>query len=125
VIVLILFLTGIAEGAVEYADRSHVIEAHAPGANAITVHVALAIAAAAVVIGVQVWRSRHPARRGPSPWAAPFSARALARVGGSIRSAGASQNLLRVLVAIVLLRRGPFSRTGSTASWPSTLVLSC
>jgi hypothetical protein len=74
--VLIVFLIGIAEGAVDYSRRSQVIEPHAPGTNSITVHVALAIAAAATVTGVQVWRSRHPARRGPSPWAAPFSASA-------------------------------------------------
>jgi hypothetical protein len=103
--VLILFLIGIAEGATEYIRRSHVIKPHAPGTNAITIHVALAIAAAATVIGVQVWRSRHPARRGPSPWAAPFSANALARLSRTIRSAGSAppQNMLRALAAMALL----------------------
>jgi hypothetical protein len=103
--VLTLFLIGIAEGAVQYARRSHVIEPQAPGTNAITIHVALAIVAAATVAGVQVWRSRHPARRGSSPWAAPFSASALARIGRTIRSAGRSfpQNMLRALATLVLL----------------------
>jgi hypothetical protein len=103
--VLTMFLIGIVEGAVDYARRSHVTEPHAPGTNAITIHVALAIAAAATVAGVQVWRSRHPARRGSSPWAAPFSARALARVGRTIRSAGTwpPQNMLRALATVVLL----------------------
>jgi hypothetical protein len=103
--VLALFLIGIAEGTVEYARRSHVIKTHAPGTNAITIHVALAIALAATVISVQVWRSRHPARRGHSPWAAPFSASALARLGRTIRSAGngSPQNILRALTMIALL----------------------
>jgi hypothetical protein len=102
--VLTMFLIGIAEGAVQYSRRSHVSEPHAPGTNSITIHVALAIAAAATVTGVQVWRSRHPARRGPSPWAAPFSASALARLGRTIQSAGwPPQNMLRALATMALL----------------------
>jgi hypothetical protein len=67
-----LFLIGVAEGATQYARRSSAIVRHVAGSNAITIHVVLAIAAAAAVIGIQARRSRRPAQRGPSPWAAPF-----------------------------------------------------
>jgi hypothetical protein len=67
---LALFLTGVAEGAVEYARRSPVIARHVAGSNAITLHVVLAIAAAAAVIGIQARRSRGPGPRRfpPAPW---------------------------------------------------------
>jgi hypothetical protein len=74
------FLFGVAQGAVAYVHRSAVAERHTAGTNAITIHVILAIAAAAVVIAVQVWRVRQPGRRGPSPWGAPFAARAMAKL---------------------------------------------
>ena len=101
-----LFLTGIAEGAGEYARRSPAIAKHIAGSNAITVHVALALAAAAAVVGIQARRARRPAQPGRSPWAAPFSANALKRLGRTIRfAAGPSlPNLARVIatVAVVL-----------------------
>jgi hypothetical protein len=98
------FLFGIAEGAVSYADRSPVMKAHVPGTNAITVHVVLAVAAALVVIVIQVWRSRRHLQGTPSPWAAPFSATAWARVRRTLRLAdGASaQNLARIIVMAAL-----------------------
>lgn len=65
----VLFVIGVAEGAVEYARRSPVAERHVAGTNAITVHVLVAIAAAVAVIGIQAQRSRQPpggdARPGP------------------------------------------------------------
>ncbi len=100
-----LFLIGVAEGAVGYASRSPVAERHVTGANAITVHVLVAVAAAATVIGIQARRSRRPAQRGPSPWAAPFSASALARLGRTIRFArGLSlPDLARVMATVPLV----------------------
>lgn len=85
---LALFLIGVAGGAVAYARRLAVSASHVAGSNAVTIHVVLAIAAIAVVAGVQAGRARRPGRRGPSPWAAPFSARAVARLGRTIRLAG-------------------------------------
>ena len=58
-----LFL-GIAKGAVEYARRSPVPEAHAPGTNAILVHGLLAVAVVVLVIAVQVRRAGRPGERG-------------------------------------------------------------
>jgi hypothetical protein len=84
----VLFALGIAKGAVEYARRSAVREAHVAGTNAVLVHVLLAAAVAALVIAVQVRRARRPGDRGPSPWAAPFSARAAARLARTFRFAG-------------------------------------
>ena len=102
---LALFLTGIAEGAAQYTRRSPVLERHVAGTNAITIHVLLAIAAAAAVISIQARRSRQPARRRHSPWAAPFSASALARLSRTIRFAhGLSlQNLARVMATVPLV----------------------
>lgn len=99
-----LFLIGLAEGAVEYAARSPVIARRVPGTNAITIHVLLAIAAAAAVISIQALRARHPAQRGPSPWTEPFSANALARLSQTIRFArGLSpQNLARAIATVLL-----------------------
>lgn len=112
--IFILFLIGMAEGAAEYASRSHVMEAQAPGTNLVPVFAGLGIATAAGVIGVQIWRSRQqPARRGSSPWAAPFSARALARLGRTLRSAGQGRTWhpLRALATaglLVILAYWPF-----------------
>jgi hypothetical protein len=102
---LALFLIGVAGGAVEYARRSPVIARHVAGSNAITIYVVLAIATAAAVIGIQARRSRWPAQRGRSPWAAPFSASALARLSRTIRFArGLSvRNLATVTVTVPLV----------------------
>jgi hypothetical protein len=83
-VLLASFLIGIVVGAVEYTHRSPAIERHMAGANAITVHVVLAIAAAAAVIGIQARRSRRPPQREYSPWAAPLSASALTRLSRTI-----------------------------------------
>jgi hypothetical protein len=101
----LLFLIGVAEGAAQYARRSSAIVRHVAGSNAITIHVVLAIAAAAAVIGIQAGRRRRPAERGPSPWAAPFSASALARLSRTIRFAhGLSlRNLARVIATVPLV----------------------
>jgi hypothetical protein len=102
---VVLSLLGIAKGAVEYAGRSAVLQAHVAGTNAILIHVLLAVAVAAIVLVIQVRRARRPAERGPSPWAAPFSARAAARVGRTLRFAqGRSlKNVARAVATAVLL----------------------
>ncbi len=112
-VLLASFLIGIAAGAVEYTHRSPAIERHVAGANAITVHVVLAIAAAAAVIGIQARRSRRPAQREYSPWAAPLSASALARLRRTILFAhGLSpRNLARVMATaplVLVLLYAPF-----------------
>jgi hypothetical protein len=102
----VLLAAGVAEGAADYARRSPRIEQHVAGTNAITVHLVLAAVAAAVVTGIQVRRSRQPARRrGPSPWAAPFSVTAASRLGRTIRlAAGPSlPNLARAVAAVPLV----------------------
>jgi hypothetical protein len=102
----VLLVTGIAEGAAEYAHRSPKIEQHVAGTNAITVHVLIAVAAAAAVIAVQARRSRQPARqRGPSPWAAPFSAGAVSRLLRTLRFAGGPSlpNLARAVATVPLV----------------------
>jgi hypothetical protein len=102
----VLLAAGIAEGAAQYAHRSPRIEQHVAGTNAITVHVVLAAAAAAVVIGIRVWRSRQPAsQRGPSPWAAPFSAIGVSRLRQTIRLAGGLSlpSLARAVAAVPLV----------------------
>jgi hypothetical protein len=100
-----LFLLGIAKGAVEYARRSPVLEAHAPGTNAILVHVLLAVAVAVTVIAVQVHRAGRPGERGTSPWAAPFSARAAARLGRTLWFAHrlSFTNVARFVVTVLLV----------------------
>jgi hypothetical protein len=88
----VLLAAGIAEGTEEYAHRSSTIERHVAGTNALTVHLLMAAAAAAAVVSIQARRSRQPAgQRGPSPWAAPFSAGAASRLRRTIRLAGASR----------------------------------
>jgi hypothetical protein len=101
----VLFLLGIAKGAVEYAQRSAIAQVHAPGTNAILIHVLLAAAVAVTVTAVQARRARGPGERGTSPWGAPFSARAAARLGGTLRFAhGRSlKNVARALAAVVLV----------------------
>lgn len=100
-----LFLIGVAEGAAQYARRSPAIVRHVAGSNAITIHVVLATAAAAAVIGIQARRPRRPAQREPSPWATPFSASALARLSRTIRFAhGPSlRNLATVMATVPLV----------------------
>jgi hypothetical protein len=102
----LLLAAGIAEGAQAYARRAPGIERHAAGTNAITVHLVLAAATATVVIAVQARRSRQPApRRGPSPWAAPFSADAVSRLLRTLRfAAGPSlPNLARAVATVPLV----------------------
>jgi hypothetical protein len=102
----VLLVAGIAEGAVDYARRSPKIEQHVAGTNAITLHVFVAVTAAAAVVSIQVRRSRQPAwRRGPSPWAAPFSAAAASRLRRTIRLAGGLSlpNLARAVAAVPLV----------------------
>jgi hypothetical protein len=102
---LALFLLGIAKGAVADAHRSLVPEPHTAGTNAITIQVLLAIATAVVVTAIEVRRSGRADGRGPSPWAAPFSAAAVTRLGRTFGFArGLSlPNAARVLVTVPLL----------------------
>jgi hypothetical protein len=97
------FLLGIAEGAVAYAHRSLVLARHAAGTNAITIHLILAAAAAAVVIAVQLRRSGPRARGGPSPWAAPFSGQAASRLLRALRPRSAAAAARAVPVALLTL----------------------
>lgn len=102
----VLLVAGVAEGAVDYARRSPKIEQHVAGTNAITVHVLLAVAAAAAVISIQARRPRQPARqRGPSPWTAPFTAGAASRLRQTIKLAGGPSlpNLARAVAAMPLV----------------------
>jgi hypothetical protein len=87
------------------------------GSNAILVHVVLAIAGAAVVVAIQIQRSRRPSPRGTSPWLAPFSASALERLGRTIRFADGSSlgNVARAFatVAMVIVLLYPPWRIGA------------
>lgn len=110
---LALFMIGIADGAVGYLRRSPVMERHVAGTNAITIHAVLGIVTAVTVISIQAWRWRRPSLRGHSPWAAPFSADALARLGQTFRfDHGLSlTNLARVTATVplvLLLAYAPF-----------------
>jgi len=99
------FLIGLVKGAVGYAHRSPVPEPHVAGTNAITVHVVLAVVAAATAIAIQAWRSRR-SQPGPSPWSAPFSSNAIARMGRTMRlsrAAAAARLLPTALLILVLL----------------------
>jgi len=100
-----LFMTGMAEGGVEYSRRSPAIAKHIAGSNAITVHVVLALAAAAAVVAIQARRAQRPAQAGRSPWAAPFSANALKPLSRTIRlAAGPSlPNLARAIATTALV----------------------
>ena len=100
-----LFVTGAAAGAVDYARRSPAITRHTAGSNAITIHVVVALAAAAAAAGMQARRARRPAQRGPSPWAAPFSATAAARLGRTIRFSGGLSlpTVARVIATVPLV----------------------
>jgi len=104
------FLVGVGTGAVEYSHRSPVLEPHVPGTNAITIHVVLAIVAATVVITIQARRARPGSVRGTSPWTAPFSSNAVARLGGTIRlSRGtAAAKFLLIAPLILVLLYCPF-----------------
>jgi hypothetical protein len=102
----VLLVTGIAEGAAEYARRSPKIDRHVAGTNAITVHVLIAVAAAVAVISIQAQHSRQPARqRGPSAWAAPFTASAASRLRRTALLAGEPSlpNLARAVAAVPLI----------------------
>lgn len=102
----VLLVAGIANGAAQYARRSPTIEGHVAGTNAITLHVVIAVAAAAAVVTIQARRSRQPVwRRGPSPWAAPFSATAASRLCRTIRLAEGFSlpNLARAVAAVPLV----------------------
>jgi len=102
----VLLVAGIAEGAVDYARRSPKAGQHVAGTNASTVHVLIAVAAAAAVVSIQARRSRQPAwQRGPSPWAAPFSAAAESRLRRTIRLAGGLSvpDLARAVAAVPLV----------------------
>jgi len=104
------FLIGIIEGAINYAHRSPVIERHVAGTNAITVHVVLAIVAVAVVAVVQLSASRRASNRAGSPWVAPFSTNAFARLRRTIRtSRGLSTvRLLPTALLLLVLLYAPF-----------------
>jgi hypothetical protein len=99
----VLFLIGVAKGGVEYARRSAVVEPHVAGTNAILVHVLIAVAA--IVLVVHVRRARKPGARGPSPWAAPFSARAAGRLSRTLRFAGGPsvRNVARAAATALLV----------------------
>jgi hypothetical protein len=102
----VLLVAGITEGAAQYARRSSKIERHVAGTNAITLHVLIAVAAAAAVLTLQARRSRQPAwQRAPSPWAAPFSATAASRLRRTIRLADGLSlpNLARAVAAVPLI----------------------
>jgi hypothetical protein len=110
---LALFMIGITEGAVAYLRRSPVTERHVAGTNAITIHIVLGIAAAVTVISIQAWRWRRPGLRCHSPWAAPFSANALARLGRTIRferglSPGTLAGVMVTLPLVLVLAYAPF-----------------
>jgi hypothetical protein len=104
------FLIGLAEGAVAYSHRSSILEQHVAGTNAITVHVVLAIVAAAAVIAIQLWRRRQPGQPGPSPWSAPFSSEAVARMRRTIRLSrgAAAARLLPIALLILVLLYCPY-----------------
>ena len=64
----------------------------------------MAVAATVAVIQVRRARSPRPSERGPSPWAAPFSRRAAARLGRTLRFAHGPSvpNVARVLATLLL-----------------------
>jgi hypothetical protein len=100
------FLVGLAKGAIAYSHRSSVLEQHAPGTNAITIHVVLAVVAAAVVVVIQVRRWRKPGQPGPAPWIAPFSRSAVAGMSRAVRlspGAAVARALPMALLILVLL----------------------
>jgi hypothetical protein len=94
------FAVGVAKGAVAYARRSPVLQRHVAGTNAIVVEVVLAIAAVAVVAAIEAVRWR---RHSPSPWLAPFSARAMARVRQATRLPPGKVAALAVPTTLLLL----------------------
>ncbi len=102
---VVLFLIGIANGAVDYAHRSAVPEHHGMGTNATAGEVLVAIAVVAIAAVIEVRRSRRAGGRGPSPWAAPFSAAAAVRLGRTLRFAQghSAANVARFLVTVPLV----------------------
>lgn len=104
-VLLAAFVAGIIEGSVSYAQRSSVVERHVAGTNAIAVHVGIVIVATAIVIAIQVRRSRRPIGQEPSPWIAPFSTRAIRGLSRTLRLANGPslKNLERALAAVLLL----------------------
>jgi hypothetical protein len=101
-----MFMIGLAKGAIAYSRRSSVLKAHVAGTNAITVHIVIAIVAAAAVIFIQVRRWRMRDKPGSSPWIAPFSSSAMARMSRAIRlspGAAAVRALPMALLTLVLL----------------------
>ena len=49
---VLLFAAGVVAGTLKFAQRSSVVERHVPGANAVPVHIALALFAVAIAIGL-------------------------------------------------------------------------
>ena len=105
------FVIGVLEGAVGYSHRSSVIERHVAGTNAIIVHLVLAIVAVLVVVVIQIRRSRQTtAQRAHSPWVAPFSTNAMARLSQTVRLARgmSAARLLPTTLLVLLLLYAPF-----------------
>jgi hypothetical protein len=99
---VLLFAAGVVAGTLRYAQRSSVVEKHVPGANAVPVHIALALFAVAIAIGLA--RTSF-ARRAPySMWAAPFSRSALDRFERTVlmRSGRSLLGIVRAVVAACL-----------------------
>jgi hypothetical protein len=97
------FLIGLAKGAVAYSHRSSVLKRHVAGTNAIWIEIALAIVAAAVVIAIQVRRSRKQGQLGPSPWIMPFSSYAVAKIGRTLRLSRGAAVVSAVPMALLIL----------------------
>jgi hypothetical protein len=115
--VLLVFVAGVVMGAIEYSQRSSVVEPHQQGANAIPAH--LVLAGVAVVLFIGLPRLRW-ARRAPSSiWVAPFSQSGLDRLKLSIRPSSRSspmavgRAILVVVLTIAFLYKLPPSRRAS------------
>lgn len=100
-VVSMAFVAGGAIGALTYAHRSSVVEKHVAGTNAVSVHIVIAVAVVALVIGAHILRPRW----GHGAWVAPFSKNALSRLSQTIRlQRGVTvTNVLRVLLALSLV----------------------
>jgi hypothetical protein len=73
----LLYVTGVAAGSLIYIQRSPVVEEPVPGASAIPAHIALALVAVGLFIGLPRLRL---AKQAPySIWVAPFSQSGLDR----------------------------------------------
>jgi hypothetical protein len=100
--VLLVFVAGVVMGAIEYSQRSSIVEPHRQGANAIPAH--LVLAGVAVVLFIGLPRLRW-ARRAPSSiWVAPFSQSGLDRLKLSIRPSSRSSPVAvwRAILVVVL-----------------------